>query len=83
MTNKRVRHLPVIDDGQLIGIISIGDLVKSIISDQNVMIDQLEHFFARRTLMDANAILFSIALGVLLVGVPSFGFWLQRPSRAF
>ena len=44
MTNKRVRHLPVIDDGQLIGIISIGDLVKSIISDQNFMIDQLEHF---------------------------------------
>jgi hypothetical protein len=33
--------------------------------------------------MDANAILFAIALGVLLVGVPSFGFWLQRPSRAF
>jgi hypothetical protein len=28
--------------------------------------------------MDANAILFAIALGVLLVGVPSFGFWLQR-----
>ena len=44
MTNKRVRHLPVIDDGQLIGIISIGDLVKSTISDQNFMIDQLEHF---------------------------------------
>ena len=44
MTNRRVRHLPVMDDGQLIGIISIGDLVKSIISDQNFMIDQLEHF---------------------------------------
>jgi hypothetical protein len=44
MTNKRVRHLPVIDDGQLIGIISIGDLVKSTISDQNFVIDQLEHF---------------------------------------
>jgi CBS domain-containing protein len=44
MTNRRVRHLPVIDDGQVIGIISIGDLVKSIISDQNFMIDQLEHF---------------------------------------
>ena len=44
MTDKRVRHLPVIDDGQLIGIISIGDLVKSTISDQNFMIDQLEHF---------------------------------------
>ena len=44
MTNRRVRHLPVIDDGRLVGIISIGDLVKSIISDQNFMIDQLEHF---------------------------------------
>jgi len=44
MTNRRVRHLPVMDDGQLIGIISIGDLVKSIISDQNFMIDQLEYF---------------------------------------
>lgn len=44
MTNRRVRHLPVMDDGQLIGIISIGDLVKSIISDRNFMIDQLEHF---------------------------------------
>jgi CBS domain-containing protein len=44
MTNKRVRHLPVIVDGQLMGIISIGDLVKSIISDQNFMIDQLEYF---------------------------------------
>lgn len=71
MTNKRVRHLPVIVDGQLMGILSIGDLVKSIISDQNFMIDQLEHRFARRTLMDANAILSAIVLGVLLVGVPS------------
>src|ERR1700736_6135274 len=39
MTNKRVRHLPVIDGGQLIGMISIGDLFKSIISDQNFVID--------------------------------------------
>jgi len=44
MTDKRIRHLPVIDQGQLIGIISIGDLVKSIISDQKFIIDQLEHF---------------------------------------
>lgn len=44
MTNRRVRHLPVMDDGQLVEIISIGDLVKSIISDQSFMIDQLEHF---------------------------------------
>jgi len=44
MTDKRVRHLPVIDQGKLIGLISIGDLVKSIISDQKFIIDQLEHF---------------------------------------
>jgi CBS domain-containing protein len=39
-----VRHLPVIEEGKLIGIISIGDLVKSIISDQKFMIEQLEHY---------------------------------------
>ena len=44
MTDKRVRHLPVIDQGKLIGLISIGDLVKSKISDQKFLIDQLEHF---------------------------------------
>ena len=44
MTDKRLRHLPVIEEEKLIGIISIGDLVKSIISNQNFMIDQLEHF---------------------------------------
>jgi CBS domain-containing protein len=44
MTDKKVRHLPVLERGQLIGVISIGDLVKSIISDQKFMIDQLEHF---------------------------------------
>jgi CBS domain-containing protein len=41
MTDKRVRHLPVIDEDKLIGIISIGDLVKSIISDQKFVIEQL------------------------------------------
>jgi len=44
MTDKRVRHLPVIDGGRLIGLISIGDLVKSIIGDQKFIIDQLEHY---------------------------------------
>ena len=44
MTEKRVRHLPVMDGGKLVGIISIGDLVKSIISDQRFVIDQLEHY---------------------------------------
>ncbi len=44
MTEKRVRHLPVLEGGDLIGIISIGDLVKSIIGDQNFVIDQMEHY---------------------------------------
>jgi CBS domain-containing protein len=44
MSAKRVRHLPVIDDSQLFGIISIGDLVKTIISDREFAIDQLEHY---------------------------------------
>jgi len=44
MTDNRVRHLPVIDDGKLIGLISIGDLVKDIISEQKFIIDQLEHY---------------------------------------
>lgn len=41
MTEKRVRHLPVIQDDQLVGIISIGDLVKAIIENQQFMIEQL------------------------------------------
>ncbi len=44
MTARRVRHLPVIHDGQLLGIVSIGDLVKSIISDREFVIEQLEHY---------------------------------------
>ena len=41
MTENRLRHLPVLDDGKLIGLISIGDLVKDIISEQNFVIEQL------------------------------------------
>ena len=44
MTDNRVRHLPVMDGGKLMGIISIGDLVKDIISEQRFIIDQLEHY---------------------------------------
>jgi CBS domain-containing protein len=44
MTDNRVRHLPVIDNGKLMGLISIGDLVKDIISEQKFIIDQLEHY---------------------------------------
>ena len=44
MTAKAVRHLPVLEDGRLIGIVSIGDMVKSVIDDQKFIIEQLEHF---------------------------------------
>src|SRR5918998_4157428 len=44
MTDKRIRHLPVLDDGQVVGVISLGDAVKWIIADQQVLIDQLEHY---------------------------------------
>ena len=46
MTNSRVRHLPVMQDDQLIGMVSIGDLVKDIISEQQFIIQQLEHYIA-------------------------------------
>jgi CBS domain-containing protein len=44
VTAKRVRHLPVLAEDQLIGIVSIGDLVKDTISEQKFMIQQLEHY---------------------------------------
>jgi CBS domain-containing protein len=44
MTEKRVRHLPVFDEGKLVGVISIGDLVKSIIDEQKFTIEQLERY---------------------------------------
>jgi len=46
MTDKRVRHLPVLDEGALVGMISIGDLVKSIIDHQQFMIEQLESYIS-------------------------------------
>ena len=44
MTDKRIRHLPVIDNGKLIGIVSIGDLVKEIMSEQSFLIKNLEQY---------------------------------------
>jgi CBS domain-containing protein len=46
MTEKRVRHLPVIADGKVIGLISIGDLIKSIISEHKFIIEQLENYIS-------------------------------------
>ncbi|MGW8180599.1 MAG: CBS domain-containing protein [bacterium] len=44
MTDKRVRHLPVIENNQLSAVISIGDVVEAIISEQEFIIDQLENY---------------------------------------
>ena len=53
MSEERVRHLPVFDGEKLIGIVSIGDLVKSIIGDQKFMITQLEHYIhGERAIVD-------------------------------
>ena len=46
MTDKRIRHLPVVDGENLIGMISIGDLVKAMIANQQFIIEQLEHYIA-------------------------------------
>ena len=44
MTERRIRHLPVIENGKVVGLISIGDLVQAIISDQQEEIQQLEQY---------------------------------------
>jgi len=44
MTQNRIRHLPIIDRGKLTGIVSIGDLVKTLLSEQRRTIDELERY---------------------------------------
>jgi CBS domain-containing protein len=44
MTEKRVRHLPVMKDGRLLGVLSQGDIVKSVVSNQQFIIQQLENY---------------------------------------
>ena len=46
VTNRRIRHLPVVHGDQVFGVVSIGDLVKAVIEDQQVEIDQLHGYIA-------------------------------------
>jgi CBS domain-containing protein len=46
MTHRKIRHLPVVDDGAVVGVISIGDLVEAIIKDQQEEIEHLEHYIS-------------------------------------
>ncbi len=44
MTDRRIRHLPVLEEGKLIGLVSIGDVVKAILSEKQFLIEQLEAY---------------------------------------
>lgn len=46
MTAERVRHLPVYANGHVAGVVSIGDVVKSMVDEKDIMIDQLEHYIS-------------------------------------
>jgi len=46
MTNKRIRHLPIVDDNHLVGMISIGDLVRAVIAEQESTIGDLEKYIS-------------------------------------
>jgi CBS domain-containing protein len=46
MTERRFRHLPVVDSGRVVGILSIGDLVKAVMEEQSAQIEQLERYIA-------------------------------------
>lgn len=44
MTDRRIRHLPVVDEGRLVGLVSIGDVVRAMIAEREFMIEQLEQY---------------------------------------
>ena len=46
MTDQRIRHLPVVEHGEVIGMVSIGDLVRAVIEDQQQEIEHLQHYIA-------------------------------------
>ena len=46
VTDRRIRHLPVVESGSVIGVVSIGDLVKAVIEDQQLELDQLQRYIA-------------------------------------
>ena len=46
MTEKQIRHLPVVEDGRVVGMVSIRDIVGDIIADQDFTIEQLEHYIS-------------------------------------
>ena len=46
MTERRIRHLPVVEDGRVVGVISIGDLVKAVMADQQEQLEQLQRYIA-------------------------------------
>lgn len=46
VTNRRIRHLPVVVGGEVLGLVSIGDLVKAVIEDQQLELDQLQRYIA-------------------------------------
>ena len=46
VTDKRIRHLPVLDGDHVLGVVSIGDLVKAVIEDQQLELDQLQRYIA-------------------------------------
>jgi CBS domain-containing protein len=48
MTERRIRHLPILSDDRVVGMVSIGDLVNSVISDKEELIEQLEHYITGR-----------------------------------